>query len=100
MITGTSIPTAINAGAHIERDEEPTLSVPGRRDQLGYLILVELQARSPGGAPVNYRSISPGHDAFELRSAASWLVGAGYARWAHGTALSITDHGRQAVASI
>ncbi len=79
--------------------DAPELS-PVQRNQLGYRILKRLYETALDGQPVRYSTSIPDHDEFELRSAASWLVENGYARWAGGAGISITDDGRDAVRPI
>jgi hypothetical protein len=51
-----------------------------RRDRVRYLVLTTLHDAPPESLPMDYPSIAPGIDDFEVRAAASWLVGNRYAR--------------------
>jgi hypothetical protein len=43
--------------------------------------------------------VLPDFDEFELRGAANWLVVSGYATWASGSRIVLTDSGRHAIAN-
>ena len=79
--------------------QRPTLS-PMERDRLGYWLLVRLDDTAPDGDAISYAELLPEVDHFELRGAASWLVNNGYATWAAGSSIAITEQGRQAVGVI
>jgi hypothetical protein len=79
--------------------QHPSLSLTDR-DRLGYWLLVRLDDAAPQGAPVHYTELLPDIDHFEVRGAASWLVNNGYATWAPGSSIAITDLGHEAVGAV
>lgn len=89
---------APGTGLRIEPEDRQPISSTSR-EQLGYWLLVRLQAVG-GTQPVEYAGMLPDFDEFELRGAANWLVVNGYATWASGSRIALTEAGRHAIGSI
>jgi hypothetical protein len=88
---------APGTGLRVEpEDRQPVSSTS--REQLGYWLLVRLQAVG-STQPIEYVNVLPDFDEFELRGAANWLVVSGYATWASGSRIVLTDSGRHAIAN-